>query len=243
MYLSRLLLSLGLAYVLVGCSKTIWLNSREANSDGRDIVALTGSSVPEDCAVAVTGSDPKHLDVAIRNPTLQALPIQNQTQLQQMKDGQSYYLTNDILLNAFYHSPQNLKNIFLDGRGFKISGLVPLCGMHTSGHCDYWQEKRALLNELSCSSIKNLLLDNFQIKDVKSAASLMVSATNTLSDNVHVTNSYIQGQYFVGGIVSDIRNSVLHNISVVNTEVINGYQQGDGPRGETSGGRMGNRAL
>lgn len=138
-----------------------------------------------------------------------------------------YYLTNDIDMTGFeveYDNGAKFSGEF-DGKGFTIKNLVY--------HSDATNAKMGLFKTANDAVIKDLFLDNVDIKSVSERAGLLVGEVDgpTVIENVHITNSKVfgnQGNNSAGGLVGYSKaNLEITNVSLIDVE-IEGEKQGVG---------------
>lgn len=136
-------------------------------------------------------------------------------------EGEVYYLVQDIDMEGIevpYFKDRDVHGEF-DGQGFTISNLV----FHHAG-----KEKMGLFATLRGGTIKNLTLDNFDIKSGTDRAAALVGEIPGQTEvseihNVTITNSKVSGNtsgQSAGGLVAYVNGPVnVSNIVIVDTQI------------------------
>ncbi|WP_175526560.1 MBG domain-containing protein, partial [Rhodonellum ikkaensis] len=125
--------------------------------------------------------------------------------------GYETYAAQAANSGAGWLPPFSLNNIYLDGKGFTIGDLFinrKVTGGYNTG----------LFGGLNNSSIKNLVLEDFQVVGANTTGALVGYAESVVFDNVHVINANISSiEYNTGlligrGVFSNVLNSSAEGI-------------------------------
>lgn len=120
------------------------------------------------------------------------VPIRSEADLLEVQSGKNYALANDLVLSSRF-TPVDLISAIFDGKGFAVNGLS--LDLTTNA---------GLFASVQCSRVRNLTINQPQVRSLQVAGGLAARIRNSLIEKVHIEGGSVGGRTAVGGAIGGL---------------------------------------